>query len=147
LGRGLAALHIEIWRQAYDLATRLDATEGFVDGLALVPKGIVLLDELGIAVTRSLDVALHAAHARSSARSIEWFRHLPLAKKVRWFLKKSFPTPQFMRLWHPLARHSGWGLALAYIWRPVWLVKELPMGLIERRRVRKEIERSAPPNA
>jgi hypothetical protein len=34
-----------------------------------------------------------------------------------------------MRRWRPLARRGGAGLALAYLWRPLWLAAMLPAGV------------------
>ena len=141
LRRGLTKEGIEVWREAHQIAIGLDAEEAFTSGLAVTPEGEEMLGQLGLSRAPSLDVELHATHARSSARSLEWFRRLPSGDKAKWVARKIVPTPQFMRLWHPLARRNAAGLVLAYLWRPVWLAKELALGLRDRRRVRLQIER------
>ena len=141
LRRGLAKEDIEVWRSAHRLAFELDAEDAFTNGLALIPAGKAALKELAPDAEPSLDVELHAAHARSSARSLEWFRYLSSGDRLRWLARKVAPSPAFMRLWHPLARVGRGGMALAYLWRPFWLLKELGLGLKERRRVQRELMR------
>ncbi len=48
-----------------------------------------------------------------------------VAARVRLMLRKAFPSPQLMRTWKPLARRGRVGLALAYAWRPPWLIWQL----------------------
>lgn len=139
LRRGLTRLEVSVWTAAHALSKELDAEAAFLNGLALLPEGEQIVAQLGAVVPRSLDVELHAAHARSSARSIEWFRSLSPSKRIRWVARKVVPPASFMRVWHPLARSGGPGLMLAYLWRPLWLVKELALGLLDRRRVRRRL--------
>jgi hypothetical protein len=35
--------------------------------------------------------------------------------------REAFPSAAFIRAWSPLARRGSLGLALAYIWRPIWI--------------------------
>jgi hypothetical protein len=47
----------------------------------------------------------------------------------RFIARKLFPTPRFMRTWSRLASRGGVGLALAYLWRPLWVLLQVPRGL------------------
>ena len=143
LRRGLAKERLDVWHNAYELAVELEAVEAFTNGLALVREGEEMLGRLGVVNEPSLDVALHSAHSRSSARAIEWFRRLPPRDRFLWLAHKIVPTPRFMRLWHPLARWNWAGLVLAYLWRPIWVAKELVLGLVDRERVRREMRPSS----
>jgi hypothetical protein len=42
---------------------------------------------------------------------------------------KLAPPATFMRTWSPLARRGRLGLALAYLWRPLWVLRGLPRAL------------------
>ena len=44
-----------------------------------------------------------------------------LRAKARLAIGWTFPPPDFMRTWSPLARRGRAGLALAYVWRPLAL--------------------------
>jgi hypothetical protein len=57
-------------------------------------------------------------------------------------LGKTFPPPAFMRAWSPLARRGALGLALAYAWRPVWLVVHSGAAVRAWRRARRSADPS-----
>lgn len=128
LRRGIELVEVTRWMEASRLAEELAATAAFSTGLYLLPEGERLAKQLGIAPSKSVAVELHAAGSRSSARSLEWFRHLSRRQKAAWLWGKLFPPPTFMRLWNPLARRSQLGLVIAYLWRPFWILKEAVLG-------------------
>ena len=57
--------------------------------------------------------------------------------KTRLLARELFPTPEFMRIWSPLARRGGIHLALAYLWRPVSLLTKLPTAITALRHARR----------
>ena len=53
-----------------------------------------------------------------------------------------FPQPEYMRWWSPLARRGKLGLTIAYIWRPLWAIGQVPGALRTIWKVRRAV--SAP---
>ena len=49
--------------------------------------------------------------------------------KLKLFMSELAPNPAFMRWWSPLARRGRLGLAVAYLWRPVYLVTHAPAAI------------------
>ena len=41
---------------------------------------------------------------------------------------RKLPPATFMRRWYPQAADSRRRLALAYLWRPLWLLRHAPAG-------------------
>lgn len=147
LRRGIEVLPLDLWRESSSIAAELDAMDAFSAGLALLPEGKRILDSLSIAPTPSVAVQLHASGVRQSAKTLEWMRALPRKRSIRLATSKLVPPPGFMRRWHPLARRSRVGLTLAYLWRPLWLIKELVLGIKERRGVLKQMKSRETPHA
>jgi hypothetical protein len=54
---------------------------------------------------------------------------------------EAFPSKAFLRTWSPLARRGRIGLALAYVWRPVWMILRLGPALAAIMRARRAAER------
>jgi hypothetical protein len=51
------------------------------------------------------------------------------------------PDAEFMRSWSPLASRGTVGLAVAYMWRPLWLARHAPRGFIAWARARSRARR------
>jgi hypothetical protein len=127
LQRGLERLPEALWREAAANAGRLDALPAFVTGLTLVPGGTELVRQLALETHEPVDVALRAATAPPASQGLAWLMALPgPAAKARFLARVLVPPRVFMRAWDPLARRGTTGLALAYLRRPVWLLRHLP---------------------
>jgi Uncharacterised nucleotidyltransferase len=131
LRRALERADFPTWREAADLAHELGATEAFAIGLRLLPRGRELADRLGLPThVSSRRLLLSASSAPDTAAGIEWLVSTPgVGARLRLLLGELVPSREFMRLWFPLSRKHSWGMALAYVWRPLWLAAKLPGGL------------------
>jgi hypothetical protein len=126
--RALSTGSIEVWSEAAVLAREVDALPSFTAGLEMIPEGVEMMGRLGIAHERSgyrtVSDTSASYDSKAGALALDWFGSLPgWRKKVAWALHKLFPPPAFMRSWSALARRSTGGLALAYLYRPLWLLK------------------------
>lgn len=131
LRRALERLPRAAWEEASRLAGRLDATESFGIGLRLLPTGGSLADSLGLPTTLTPETVLRAGTPPPTALGFEWLTHVPgIRPKARLLAGKLAPDAEFMRAWSPLARRGGAGLALAYLWRPLWLAWHAPRGFL-----------------
>ena len=129
LEQALDRADFETWRQAADLAASLDATAAFATGLRLVPRGRKLADELDLPTDRPVALALKVTSPPPLALGFEQLaRARGLRAKLRILRHKVVPPPTFMRHWSPLARRGRRGLLLAYLWRPLWLLRRAPAG-------------------
>jgi hypothetical protein len=135
---------VNTWRVAAELAVSLDATAAFAAGLRLVPAGGVLAGELGLPMDKPVDVALRAGTPPPVALGFDQLaRAKGLRARVAILRHKLFPPPTFMRKWSPRARDGRLGLTLAYVWRPIWLLRKAPAGF----RAWREARRPQPPGA
>ena len=127
LARALSELPIDTWREAADLARRLDAAAAMAAGLRLDPEGQLLADALDLPKRIPLGLALRAGKA--SRMDLSLSRVLAadgLVAKVRLVATGLVPTPARLRYLSPLARSGPLGLALAYLGRPVALLIRTP---------------------
>ena len=131
LRRATERAGFETWEEAARLAARLQAVQGFGAGLRLVPEGAAMAERLRLPRGGDVETRLRAASAHSTAIG---FARLVAARGIRGkcalVARKFVPTPAFMRYWSPLARKGAVGMALAYLWRPVWLLLRLPPAAI-----------------
>lgn len=131
LKRAAALASPEEWGAAARLAVTLDAADAFAFGLRLAPEGAKIATSLGLPVSASVDVLLHAENRAPAARSIDWWLRTPGVKaKTRLAVVKLFPPPSFMRAWSALARRGQAGLVLAYPWRLLWMLAHGIIGVI-----------------
>jgi hypothetical protein len=139
LRRGLIRLGDTTWREAAELARALDALPAFGAGMGLLPEGARRLARLGVDPGHDVAIALRALAAPPLAHSLERIRReRTLRGKLRRIVRGLAPTPTYMRRWSALARGGGAGLALAYLWRPVWLVLQIGPGLRAWKRARRD---------
>jgi hypothetical protein len=131
LRRAVERAGLETWRQALQLAESLEAVPSFAAGLSLLPEGAALAEHLRLPVVGDRETALRAAGAHSTAIGFARLAATPgLRAKMVLVARKLVPTPAFMRHWSRLARRGRLGLALAYLWRPLWLLIHLvPAGV------------------
>ena len=95
----------------------------------LDPEGLELADQLRLpAGTRF--VRLLASNPPATALSVERMISARGARaRLRVAARGLVPSPEYLRSVEPLARRGGWGLAVAYIWRPFHIAARLPRGL------------------
>jgi hypothetical protein len=131
LRRAIARADEKTWREALELARRLDGVPTFASGMRLLPQGAELILELGV-----------GEGVRSTRHEIR-FEGIPTAegidallqpglgpgRRLRLVLGEIFPRPDFMRWWSPLARRGRLGLSLSYPWRWLYLTIKAPSGL------------------
>ena len=113
-----------IWDQATRLAEQLEATEALAAGLRLLPAGVQLAARLRLPSALSTETLLRVRTPPPMALGFDWFaRTSGLRPRLRLIVGKAVPEVRFMRVWFPPARGgSSLGLALGYLWRPLWLL-------------------------
>lgn len=123
LRRAVGRFPAATWEQAALLARRLEAVSAFAAGLRLVPEGVALAATLALPEGGSPEVALRAASPPPTAMGIYRLATTPgLRGKARLLAAELAPAPTFMRAVYPIARRGRAGLAVSYLWRPLWLV-------------------------
>jgi hypothetical protein len=143
LERALTAGDDQTWGAAAELAASLRATTAFAAGLRLVPAGRPLAERLGLPEELSTDVALRVGTPPPVALGLDQLAHASgLRDRLMILRHKLLPPPSFMRHWSPRARKGRLGLALAYLWRPLWLLARLPAGVQAWRSARRVARRS-----
>ena len=140
LDRALAKGDDELWRDAATLARELGAVDAFAAGLDLIDAGRQLAPRLRLSPTRSVETALHAATPPPVALG---FEQLAQAEGIRARLeivwRKLVPPPAFIRHWDPRARQGRLALVLAYLRRPLWLVRHAGPGFKAWYRARRSV--------
>ena len=129
LDMALARLPDETWRAATRLAVRLDALPRFSAGLGTRPLGVKLIDRLGLKGTVDVRAGLHTAGAPPAVADglVRLRATHGVGPRVRLIARSLTPPSAAMRLAHPrLARLGTFGLMLAYVYRPFWLLAKLP---------------------
>jgi hypothetical protein len=122
LGHALDRLPTDLWKEAMAVAARLKSIGAFAAGLRRTPAGERLADELGLPHDTPSVIALRERPPPPLAMGLDWLLATPgWSGKFRVVLRKVAPPPSFLRAWTPIARKGRLGLALAYVWRPVWL--------------------------
>lgn len=126
LERALSRVEEREWDEAAALARRLGAEGAFASGLRLTPVGREEAARLGLPEGRSLETAVRAAGAPPGVLGLYRFAKTPgVRARARLLRDEVFPAPGFLRAVSPLARRGRVGLAVAYAWRPFWLVSRL----------------------
>jgi Uncharacterised nucleotidyltransferase len=120
---------VALWRDAVDLARRLDALPALRAGLAVVPPGAGLADELGL--PRDVPASWTLASESADAPTIELARllELPWRRRFAVVAREIVPTPAFMRIWSPEAARSRRALSAAYVRRLAGLARRVPRDL------------------
>ena len=146
LGRALRLADDHVWRDAADLARRLDALPAFAAGLRLDPEGARLAERLRLPAERTPPVALRVGTQDPVAIALESLAsEEPLRTRALVLLRALAPSALYMRDWSatrmarwPAALREGTlGLWLAYLWRPIWNLGRLPKAIIALRRARR----------
>jgi Uncharacterised nucleotidyltransferase len=146
VARTLERVQVEEWRQAVHLAEQLGCGPAFAAGLGRVPEGAVLAQRLGLPTTTTTALALRATAPTPLAVGMNWLLTTPgIRGKLPVVVRKLFPPPSYLRGWSPLARRGSWGLAVAYIWRPIWMASRSIPALLAVRRAGKSAAASTEP--
>lgn len=138
LDRGLDRVAEATWAAAYEHAVRLDAVPRFLAGLAMRPLGLQLIDRLQLRGEIDTRSALYAQGIPPVAGGLERLMSTAgTGDKARLLMRELIPTRSFMRDWSRLARSGTLGLALAYAYRPAWLLVRLPLAIRARARAQR----------
>jgi hypothetical protein len=128
LERAIELADEETWLEAAALAVELDASAALAAGLSFAEGGTGLAKRLGLAMQRPVDVTLRA-EGSVQALTVERFSRARGRERLAMLWHKLVPPSTFMRKWSPLARRGRLGLALAYVWRPLWILGSAPGAL------------------
>jgi hypothetical protein len=126
LRKAIEQLPEAVWWKAAEVAARLNGLPAYAAGLRLDPRGLEIVDRLGLSQMRSTHTDLRASQVPLAESLNELLETPGAAAKVRFARAEVFPGPRFMRWWSPLARRSAFGLAASYVWRPVYILLRLP---------------------
>lgn len=127
LALALVQVDDETWTRAAQLAQQIGVGDEFATGLRLQPAGAALAARLGLTTSASVYVHLHAGTVELTSLGLMQLLELGSWRARAALLQAELvPSPAFIRTWRPVARRGRGGLALAYLWRPLWLVWKLP---------------------
>jgi hypothetical protein len=143
LDRALERLPDETWRAARRLAVRLDALPRFIGGLGTQPLGLELIDRLDLKDALDVRSGLHTAGAPPAVADglVRLRATRGIGPRVRILARALIPSRGSLRLTHRrLVRLGTPGLALAYVYRPFWLLAKLPAALRAYARARRVVE-------
>lgn len=125
LSRLIDRMSDDEWRAATELAASLRATAAFQRGLGFLPAGVALAQRLGLNAASVIDVELRAARAPEALTVARLFATRGLVARAAVVRHKLAPPRTFMQKWSRLARRGPFGLVLAYLWRPLWVIWRL----------------------
>jgi hypothetical protein len=136
--RAIDRAPVREWQAAARLAERLESAGAFAAGLALVPEGRVLAQELGVSDATTASDRLRAESAPTTAFGIERLTREPtLRGKLSLVRSEAWPSREFLVWWRPgLAGRRG-GIAVTRAYRLAWLAVQVPRGLVAWLRARR----------
>lgn len=144
LARAIVQLPLQTWKDASLLARRLKATDAFGAGLRLLPPGAEIAARLRLPEAASAEIRLRAMTPPPLALGfLTLQRTRGLRAKLRFIGENLVPTSSYMRYWSPLAHHGRLGMAAAYAWRWVALIRLAGPGYRAWRRATAEDRRHA----
>lgn len=140
LRRAIDRASYKEWQRALELAYAYDGVAAFATGLHISSEGRPLARRLGLEDVRSFRFSLRREN-NLIAEEIEAFfsSPAPIGHKMATIARELFPTPTYMRSWSPLARRGRFGLAAAYVWRPLWAASKVPRAVVTLWRVHREM--------
>lgn len=143
LARALEIVDGDGWREASALARRAGAAAAFAAGLRTLPEGQAVARALALSEASTPELELRRAGEPHTALAFERLAGTPgTGAKARRLAHELAPPPSFMRDWLPVASRGRLGLALAYLYRPLWLARWAPRGYLAWRRAKKVAEAS-----
>jgi len=139
LTRALERIPEDTWADAARLAVALDAQAAFWTGLSMEPAGRELSSKLQLEKGPSrTETELRASTAPPTAVGLLRLAETPgLGAKLKLIWREAFPSSAYLRTWSPLARRGPVGLALAHVWRPIWILIRLGPALAAIMRARR----------
>jgi Uncharacterised nucleotidyltransferase len=130
LARALRVADLDTWREAADLARRIDALDGFSAGLRTQPAGAELAESIGVAAPRSARAILLTQSPPPGADGVDALLTARGARaRARLIARTLVPTRRWMRANTARGRRGGAWLALAYAWHPFGVMARLPAAL------------------
>jgi hypothetical protein len=129
LGRAIDRADDQAWRAAASLASSIKATAAFQRGLCFLPAGAQLAGRLGLRAVPVVDVELRAEGEPEGLTLARLLSTHDLREQLALVRHKVVPPSTFMRKWSAMARRGRTGLAIAYVWRPLWIVSRTPRAL------------------
>jgi Uncharacterised nucleotidyltransferase len=137
LGLALDLVPPVVWREAGELARKLQATGAFAEGLQLDPRGEAELGRLGLASAHEAGPSLTGGRSFHVAQGIALFRATAGKRaKAAFLCERLLPSPRTMRRRSSLARRGAAGLTAAYVARLLDAALHLPRALLALRRTR-----------
>jgi hypothetical protein len=129
-----------VWQRAATLAAEVGVEAEFAVGLGLVPPGERLRADLDLHVPQLTErLALNLSEPVQGAAGFYWLgRQHGVRAKARFVARKLFPPADFMRFKYRFAREGRGRLALAYIYRLLWIAGRTLPGFLSWRRSRRE---------
>jgi hypothetical protein len=118
----------ETWLEAARLAEVLDAGAAFVAGVRFAPSGAALAERVELSSTANTEAILRA-EGSAEPLTVERFAQAGPLTRVSIIRHKLVPPATFMRKWSPMAHRGRFGLLLAYLWRPIWLLRRTPRAI------------------
>lgn len=134
LRRAIARVPEPTWREAGELAVRLEAEATFAAGLRLTAAGRRLAEAIGVCGEDSAGSLLRMAGVPTAEGFLELSEARGPRRKLALLRRELFPAPAFLRWWTPLARRGPLGLGAAYLWRLLWLGGRAGPGFLAWRR-------------
>jgi hypothetical protein len=139
---GIERLEQSVWREARDLAVRLQACDALSAGLRLLPTGIDLAEALGVAPPTHLRTRMQANAASPSAVQVERIVTLEgWRNRLRLVIRILFPTDEWMRLTYPDRAVGLRGMIGARVIRLGHVVRRILPAVRERRLHRRRLNR------
>jgi len=130
LRRAIERVDLESWRSAAAIAAQLGSGAAMREGLKLVTGGRELAEQIDLPDNATRLVRLHARTPPPTSSGIErLLRTRGVRARARLIAGRFVPSVAYMRQWQPIARRGRTGLAVAYVWRPFWLLWHAPGGL------------------
>lgn len=142
LERAIDRVGLPVWREATALAQRLAAIDELSAGLRLTTAGEALAVALGLPAARSVGAVLRASSPPPVALGFEQLARAGSARQraaIAW--RKLVPPVTFVRHWQPQGTETRRGLALAYLRRPLWILRHSPAGLRSWLAARRQVRR------
>jgi hypothetical protein len=143
LRRALRITDQRIWREAVDLARRIDALPAFAAGLRLDPEGVRVAQCLELPTERPPAVALRAGTEIPVAIALQSLTSERSRRaRSRLLLRALAPSPRYVRHWATIhmsrwpaaLRRGRLGLGVTYVWRLIWILLRLPKAITALRR-------------
>jgi Uncharacterised nucleotidyltransferase len=144
LRRAVDFLPFEVWETAAGLAEKIEASAAFATGLCLLPAGEATAVRLNLERAASVETVLRSKTPPPLAlRFAELHAIRGLGGRIRFIVRKLFPSRAYIRFAMPVARKGPLGLVIAYCWRLVRLSFRAGPGFRAWLRARREVDEAS----